>query len=104
MHHILVDHARGLCRGKRGGWKERLPLNESIDFSSAKSAALVALDDALIELAKLNPRKARVVELRYFGGMTVEETAEVLDIHTNTVIRDWDVAKRWLRREIRQTP
>ena len=103
MHHILVDHARALCRGKRGGWKERLQLNESIDFSPAKSAALVALDDALIELAKLNPRKARVVELRYFGGLTVEETAEVLGVHPNTVTRDWEVAKRWLKREIGQT-
>jgi RNA polymerase sigma factor (TIGR02999 family) len=100
MRHILVDHARELCRGKRGGGARVLPLDEGLDFSPEKSAALVALDDALQELARFDPRKAQVVELRYFGGMSVEETAEALAVHPNTVIRDWGLAKAWLKREL----
>ncbi len=100
MRHILVDHARGLCREKRGGGAQHLPLDEGLVFSPRKSAALVALDDALIELAKFDARKAKVVELRYFGGMSVEETAEVLGVHPNTVINDWSLAKIWLKREL----
>lgn len=100
MRQILVDHARELCRGKRGGGKHALPLNEGLVFSPAKSAALVALDDALSELAGFDPRKAQIVELRYFGGMSVEETAEVLGVHPNTVIRDFNLAKVWLKREL----
>jgi RNA polymerase sigma factor (TIGR02999 family) len=102
MRHILVDHARELCRDKRGGSTVRLPLDKALMFSSAKSAALVALEDALSELTKFDPRKAQVVELRYFGGLSVEETAEVLGVHSNTVIRDWSLAKIWLSREMRQ--
>ena len=82
MRHILVDHARELCRGKRGGGAHVLPLDEGLVFSPQKSAALVALDDALTELAGFDPRKAQIVELRYFGGMSVEETAEALGIRT----------------------
>ncbi len=100
MRHILVDHARGLCREKRGGGAQHLALNEGLVFSPRKSAALVALDDALIELAKFDARKAKVVELRYFGGMSVEETAEVLGVHANTVTNDWSLAKIWLKREL----
>ena len=100
MRHILVDHARGLCRGKRGGGAQVLPLDEGLVFSPAKSAALVALDDALTELAGFDPRKAQVVELRYFGGLSVEETAEALGVHENTVKRDWRLAKMWLKREL----
>jgi RNA polymerase sigma-70 factor, ECF subfamily len=100
MRHILVDHARGLCRGKRGGGAQHLPLNEGLVFTPRKSAALVALDDALTELAKFDTRKAKVVELRYFGGMSVEETAEVLGVHPNTVINHWRLAKIWLKREL----
>jgi len=100
MRHILVDHARELCRGKRGGGAHVLPLDEGLVFSPRKSAALVALDDALNELAGFDPRKAQVVELRYFGGMSVEETAEALGVHPNTVIRDWGLAKVWLKREL----
>ena len=100
MRHILVDHARGLLRGKRGGGVKLLPLNEALVFSSEKSAELTALDDALTELAKFDSRKAQIVELRYFGGLSVEEAAEVLGVHPNTVIRDWGFAKRWLKREI----
>ena len=100
MRHLLVDHARGLCRGKRGGGARLLPLDEGLVFSPAKSAALVALDDALNQLAGFDARKARVVELRYFGGMSVEETAVALGMHPRTVIRDWSVAKVWLKREL----
>jgi len=100
MRHILVDHARELRRGKRGGGAQVLPLEEGLVFSPAKSAALVALDDALDELAGFDPRKAQIVELRYFGGMSVGETAEALGVHPNTVIRDWGLARAWLKREL----
>jgi len=100
MRRILVDHARGLQRNKRGGAAERLLLDEGLVFSPAKSAALIALDDALEDLAKMEPRKAQVVDLRYFGGLSVEECAEVLHVHPNTVIRDWDLARKWLKREL----
>jgi RNA polymerase sigma factor (TIGR02999 family) len=100
MRRILVDHARGSRRQKRGGDFCHLPLNEELAFSPAKSATLIALDEALDELAKFDRRKAQVVELRYFGGMTVEEVAEVLGVHGNTVIRDWDAARLWLKREL----
>jgi len=97
MRHILVDHARGLCRGKRGGGAHGLPLDGGIAFSPRKSAALVALDDALNEWAAFDPRKAQIVELRYFGGLSVEEAAEALGVHPNTVIRDWGLARAWLK-------
>jgi RNA polymerase sigma factor (TIGR02999 family) len=100
MRHILVDHARELCRGKRGGGGQVLPLDERLTLSPAKSAGLVALDDALTELAGFDARKAQVVELRYFGGMTAEETAEALGVHPKTVMRDWRLAKMWLKREL----
>ncbi|MBV9481045.1 MAG: sigma-70 family RNA polymerase sigma factor [Acidobacteria bacterium] len=100
MRHILVDHARGLRRGKRGGCRLRLPLDEELVFSPAKSAELVALDDALNRLSSFDARKAKIIELRYFGGMSVEETAEALNVHPNTVIRDWSLAKLWLKREL----
>jgi RNA polymerase sigma factor (TIGR02999 family) len=100
MRHILVDRARELRRGKRGGGAHVLPLDAGLVFSPAKSAALVALDDALNELAGFDPRKAQIVELRYFGGMSVEETADVLGVHPNTVIRDWSLARAWLKREL----
>ena len=100
MRRILVDHARGLCRTKRGGAALHLPLDEDFVFSPRKSAALVALDDALQDLARVDPRKVQVVEMRYFGGLSVEETAEALHVHPNTVIRDWGLAKAWLKREL----
>ena len=100
MRHILVDHARAVYRGKRGGGAAHLALDEGLVVSPSKSAALVVLDDALQELARVDPRKAQVVELRYFGGLDVEETAEALGVHPNTVIRDWSLAKAWLKREL----
>jgi RNA polymerase sigma-70 factor, ECF subfamily len=99
MRRILVDHARALQSGKRGSGTDHLPLDELI-FTPAKSAALVRLDDALEVFAQIDPRKARVVELRYFGGLSVEETAEALDVHPNTVVRDWSLAKAWLARQM----
>lgn len=100
MRRILVDHARGHRRGKRGGGAFQIPFDEEFVFSPARSALLIALDDALADLAGLYPRKAQVVELRYFGGLSVEEAAAVLRLHPNTVIRDWTFAKAWLNREL----
>jgi RNA polymerase sigma factor (TIGR02999 family) len=100
MRQILVDHARELRCEKRGGGVPLLPLEEALLFSPAKSAALVALDDALHILAAFDPRKAQIVELRYFGGLSVEETAAALAVHPNTVVRDWGLAKAWLKREL----
>ncbi len=77
-----------------------LPLDEALVFSPEKSAALIALDQALQDFARIDPRKAQVVELRYFGGLSVEETAAALQVHPNTVIRDWSLARKWLKREL----
>ena len=100
MRQILIDHARGVGREKRGARTHHLPLDKVPVFSPAKSTSLIALDEALDHLAARDPRKARVVELRYFGGLSVDETAEVLRVHPNSVIRDWALAKAWLRREL----
>jgi len=100
MRHILVDHARGVCRAKRGNGIRELPLDEAFILSPQKSNELVALDEALSRLADNSARKAKVVELRYFGGMSVEEVAEALEVHPNTVVRDWKLAKAWLKREV----
>jgi RNA polymerase sigma factor (TIGR02999 family) len=101
MHQILVDRARKFHSRKRGGGAELLPLDEGLAFSSTKSSALVALDDALRQLAGFDARKAQIVELRYFGGLTVEETADALAVHPKTVLREWGLAKAWLKRELR---
>ncbi len=100
MRRILVDHARALLRNKRGGSAVHLLLKEGLVCSPAKSASLIALDDALEDLARIDPRKAQVVELRYFGGLSVEEAAEALHVHPNTVIRDWNLARVWLKRHV----
>ena len=102
MRQILIDHARGVQREKRGGHVNHIPWDEVLAFLPAKSSLLVALDEALDRLAGVDARKARVVELRYFGGLSVEEMAEVLQVHPNTVIRDWTLAKAWLKRELEQ--
>ncbi|MBX3290507.1 MAG: sigma-70 family RNA polymerase sigma factor [Acidobacteria bacterium] len=97
MRRILMDHARKHLAGKRGGNAEVLPLEEEIlVVSQDKSAELLALDDALEQLEKLDPQKAKVVELRYFGGLSIEETAEVLGISVPTVNRHWRMAKAYL--------
>jgi RNA polymerase sigma-70 factor, ECF subfamily len=101
MRRILVDHARARHSAKRqGAGLEPVSLDEAAVFSPERAPAMVALDDALDRLASLDPRKARVVELRYFGGLTVEETADLLDVAAITVMRDWSLAKAWLQREL----
>jgi RNA polymerase sigma factor (TIGR02999 family) len=101
MRRFLLNYIRDQKRQKRGGGALEVSLSEAALLTSKKSDDLVALDEALLRLAKIDERKSRVVELRYFGGLSVEETAEVLDISTVTVIRDWNMAKAWLAREIR---
>jgi RNA polymerase sigma-70 factor (ECF subfamily) len=103
MRHILVDYARARNTGKRGGEALTVSLEEAAIVSKERAAGLVALDDALAELARLSPRQGRVVELRYFGGLSVEETAEVLKVSVDTVTRDWRQAKAWLHRELNKT-
>jgi len=103
MRRILVDHARSRRVAKRGGEAVRVPLDEKLLGTRARGVEVVDLDDALLSLSKLDPRKSRVVELRYFGGLSVEETAEVLQISAETVMRDWQMAKTWLFRELTRT-
>lgn len=101
MRRILVDYARTKKREKRGGDDVKLQLDEAINIAAGeKSIDLVALDEALTRLAEFDERQARVVELRYFSGMTEDETAEVLDISPATVRRDWRMAKAWLHSEL----
>jgi RNA polymerase sigma factor (TIGR02999 family) len=101
MRRILVDHARGHLREKRGGAKVVLPLDEALVFSPEHSEELVKLNEALERLAKLDPRQGKIVELRFFGGFSVEETSEFLGVSPKTVKRDWAVAKVWLHGELR---
>ena len=103
MRHILVDYARARRTTKRGGEARSVSLEEAAIVSAERTAELVALDDALTELARLSPRQSRVVELRYFGGLSVTETAEVLAVSSDTVTRDWNQAKAWLHRELDQS-
>ena len=100
MRRILVDWARSRQAQKRGGDAPVVELDEALVVAEAPGADLVALDDALKTLAELDPRKSKVVELRFFGGLSVEETAEVLKVSPETVLRDWKFAKSWLRREL----
>lgn len=101
MRRILVDYARERHREKRGGSAENLPIEEAaFVVSNEKSVDLVALDEALTRLAKFDERQAKVVELRYFSGLDIDETAEILGISNATVRRDWNMAKAWLKQEI----
>jgi RNA polymerase sigma factor (TIGR02999 family) len=100
MRHILVDGARTRQREKRGGGSQRVDLDRIAEFSPGRDRELVAIDDALQALAAMDPRKAQVIELRFFGGLSVAETAEVLKISEDTVLRDWRLAKTWLLRQI----
>ena len=97
---ILVDYARKHRYAKRGGDAVRVPLDEAVLGTRARGVELLALDDALTSLSVIDPRKGRVVELRYFGGLTVAETGEILQISPETVLRDWKMAKAWLFREL----
>jgi RNA polymerase sigma factor (TIGR02999 family) len=104
MRRILLDHARAQRRAKRGGGARPQSLSEAAGLTGEESAQLIALDEALRRLEKIDPRKSQVVELRYFGGLSVEETAAVLNVAPVTVMRDWSMAKAWLRREISDEP
>jgi RNA polymerase sigma factor (TIGR02999 family) len=100
MRNLLVDHARAKLYAKRGGGAERVELDEALTITAAGDANLLALDDALNRLAAFDERKSRLVELRYFGGLSVEETAEALGVSGITVKREWLKAKAWLYREL----
>ena len=100
MRRVLVDHARNRGYLKRGAGARPVSLEASRIASPDRDAEVVVLDEALNELAKHDPRKARVVELRFFGGLSVEETAAALDVSPQTVLRDWNLSKSWLRREM----
>jgi len=100
MRRILVDFARSRGYRKRGGGVQAVTLGDAAVVSDDKGADMVALDEALTSLAKLDARQSRVVELRFFGGLSLEETAEVLRVSTGTVRRDWSLARAWLHREL----
>lgn len=100
MRRILIDHARRRDADRRGGGAVHVTLDEAREVSNARSAELLALDEALDELATVDPRKSHVVELRFFGGLSVQETAEALGVSEVTVMRDWSTARAWLHRSI----
>jgi len=100
MRRILVDHARARRSAKRGGLAGRVTFDEGLVVASEPGQELVALDDALEALAKFDERKSRVIEMRFFGGLSVEETAAVLNVSADTVMRDWRLAKAWLEQEM----
>jgi RNA polymerase sigma factor (TIGR02999 family) len=100
MRRILVDHARSHLYAKRGGGAQKLTLDEAIATPQERELDLVALDDALTTLARVDPQQSRIIELRFFGGLTIQETAEVIGISPATVKRDWNMAKAWLYGEI----
>jgi RNA polymerase sigma factor (TIGR02999 family) len=101
MRRILVDHARARGAQKRGGAEAKVSLDEALVVAAEPRHDFVALDDALEALARFDHRKSRVIELRFFGGLTVEETASVINVSADTVMRDWQFAKVWLQREMR---
>lgn len=100
MRHILLDRARRRVAAKRGGATPRVNLDEIPDIASGRERELIALDDALNALTQFDPRKARVIELRFFGGLSVDDTAEVLKVSPDTVMRDWKLARVWLLAEL----
>jgi RNA polymerase sigma factor (TIGR02999 family) len=100
MRRILVEHARSHHAAKRGGGGPKLSLDEAVDWPEERAVDLVALDDALTSLTAIDPQKSRIVELRFFGGLTMEEVAQLLGVSLATVERGWRIAKLWLRREI----
>lgn len=100
MRHVLIDYVRSRLSAKRGRGERALSLDEAVLVTNERAAELVALDEALTELAALHPRQSRVVECRFFGGLTAEETAEVLQVSSDTILRDWRMAKAWLQRAL----
>jgi len=104
MRQVLVDHARSRKAAKRNAGRQALPLDENLPVTDERAADLMALDDALAALAGVDPEKARLVELRYFTGLTIEDTAEMLGVSPATVKREWALARAWLHREISGAP
>jgi len=104
MRRILVDHARKRIAGKRGGGNDLLPLDEGLVFSPQRSDELVRLDEAMTRLGEQDTRACKVIELRFFGGLSIEETAEVLNCSPRTVKREWTFARAWLREELGLPP
>jgi len=100
MRRILVDHARKKSRLKHGGGFRRVALDESLALSAGKDEDLLVVDDALTRLAEIDERQARIVELRFFGGMTIDEAAHVLEVSSQTVALDWRMARAWLRQRL----
>lgn len=100
MRRILTDHARAHCCAKRGGERIRVPLEEAVNVAQRQASELIALDEALTSLAALDPRESRIVELRFFGGLTIEQTARVLGVSHTIVEREWSAARAWLQREM----
>jgi RNA polymerase sigma factor (TIGR02999 family) len=103
MRHVLIDHARRRKYQKRAGELQKVSFNEATLMSQERASELLALDEALTTMAQMDPRKAKVIELRYFGGLSLVETAEALEISLMTVRRDWRAAKAWLYRELRNS-
>lgn len=104
MRQVLVDHARSRKAAKRNDGRQALPLDENFPVTDERAADLMALDDALAALAGVDPEKAKLVELRYFTGLTIEDTAEMLGVSPATVKREWALARAWLHREISGAP
>jgi RNA polymerase sigma factor (TIGR02999 family) len=100
MRRILVDYARSRQYAKRGGGAQQVSFEEALIVSEERAAEVVALDNALKGLAEFDPRKSQIVELRFFGGLSIDETAEILRVSPGTVMRDWTLAKAWLRKQI----
>jgi len=103
MRQVLVDHARGHSRKKRGGGQEMVVFDDALALTPEKSLEVMKIDESLQRLTKLDPRQGKIVELRFFGGLTVEEAADVLGISPKTVKREWSVAKAWLHGDLRRS-
>ena len=102
MRRVLVDHARGRNAAKREGSQHKLALDDAVSFANEKEFDVLALEDALLSLEQQDPRQAKIVELRFFGGLSIEEAAHVLKISPTTVKREWTIAKAWFQRELRK--
>lgn len=100
MRRVLVDHARKHKAEKRGGHETKIALDDAVSFPQSENIDVIAVDDALFDLAKLDPQQSRIVELRFFGGLTLDEVAEVMNISRSTVKREWNMARAWLYDEL----
>jgi len=100
MRRVLVDHARGRNAAKREGSQHKLALDDAVSFAGGKEFDVLALEEALLSLEKLDPRQAQIVELRFFGGLSIDEAAHVLKVSSTTVKREWTIAKAWFQREL----